>query len=104
MNNTQQATLRYLLNCVEAHVDKFPVPAHMRVCIADVRSFIPELDKVNRQFAIGDRVYKPKGSWWEGTVVGFYSTADTPIGYCVQLDRDHGPVQIYPEAALEALE
>lgn len=53
------------------------------------------------KFKLGDKVYKPYGSWWEGTVVGFYSTQQTPVGYCVQLDMPNGPVQIYPEKALE---
>ena len=55
-----------------------------------------------RKFAKGDRVRKHSGTWWEGRVVGFYSTADNPLGYNVQLDMvPNGPVQIYPEAALE---
>lgn len=49
----------------------------------------------------GTMLRKKSGSWWEGRVVGFYSTDDTPIGYAVQLDRSHGPVQIFPEAAFE---
>lgn len=53
------------------------------------------------RFRFGDKVYKPKGSWWEGYVVGFYSTVKTPRGYAVQLDLSNGPVQIYPEDALE---
>ena len=55
------------------------------------------------EFGLGDRVFKPKGSWWEGKVVGFYSTMQTPRGYAVQLQTrdDNGPVQIYPESALE---
>lgn len=54
------------------------------------------------KFRIGDRVRKHSGSWWEGKVVGTYSTEDTPEGYNVQLDTmRHGPVQIYPAAALE---
>lgn len=54
-------------------------------------------------YALGDRVFKPKGSWWEGKIVGFYSTMQTPRGYAVQLQTsgDNGPVQIYPESALE---
>lgn len=54
-------------------------------------------------YELGDRVFKPKGSWWEGKVVGFYSTSQTPRGYAVQLQTrdDNGPVQIYPEDALE---
>lgn len=54
------------------------------------------------KFKQGDRVRKHSGAWWEGRVVGYYSTAQTPIGYCVQLDLvENGPVQIYPENALE---
>lgn len=53
------------------------------------------------RFRFGDKVYKPKGSWWEGYVVGFYSTVQTPRGYAVQLEISNGPVQIYPEDALE---
>lgn len=53
------------------------------------------------KFQPGDRVRKHSGSWWEGRVVGYYSTKQTPRGYCVQLDVPNGPVQIYPEAALE---
>ena len=55
-----------------------------------------------RKFNYGDRVRKHSGAWWEGRVVGFYSTEQTPIGYNVQLDKvPNGPVQIYPESALE---
>lgn len=53
-------------------------------------------------FAEGDLVHKKSGSWWEGRVVGTYSTAQTPRGYAVQLDKPNGPVQIYPESALES--
>lgn len=55
------------------------------------------------KFEIGDLVWKPKGSWWAGKVVGVYSTPQTPKGYAVQLVRPggNGPVQIYPEEALD---
>lgn len=54
------------------------------------------------KFKEGDIVRKKSGSWWEGRVVGFYSTEQTARGYCVQLNRvSFGPVQIYPESALE---
>ena len=54
------------------------------------------------KFAFGDRVRKHSGSWWEGRIVGFYSTKQTPIGYDIQMDMvPNGPTQIYPEAALE---
>ena len=52
------------------------------------------------KFAIGDRVSKKSGANWNGRVVGFYSTALTPIGYAVESEREIGSVQIYPEAAL----
>lgn len=61
-----------------------------------------DLWPINAKFHYGDRVKKHSGSWWLGRVVGWYSTEQTPIGYCVQLETVlKGPVQIYPEAALE---
>jgi Lar family restriction alleviation protein len=57
------------------------------------RGFMPK-------FALRDRVSKKSGSSWNGHVVGFYSTELTPIGYCVESEREPGSVQIYPEAAL----
>lgn len=53
------------------------------------------------RWAIGERVHKTKGSSWQGRVAGFYSTKLTPIGYCVESEREPGSVQIYPESALE---
>jgi hypothetical protein len=50
---------------------------------------------------IGTRVRKTKGSSWQGRIVGFYSTDLTPVGYCVESEREPGSVQIYPETALE---
>lgn len=56
-------------------------------------------------FNVGDRVRKKSGTWWEGKVVGYYSTARTQHGYCVQMDeKPDGPVQIYPADALELIE
>lgn len=53
-------------------------------------------------FSEGDLVEKKSGSWWEGKVVGFYSTEQTPEGYAVQLNGvPNGPVQIYPVQALK---
>lgn len=60
----------------------------------------PAEQAATRKFAIGDRVTKTKGSSWTGRVVGFYSTALTPIGYAVESETETGSVQIYPEAAL----
>ena len=52
-------------------------------------------------FSLGDTVRKTKGSQWTGKVVGFYSTALTPEGYCVESSTEIGSVQIYPVSALE---
>lgn len=57
-----------------------------------------------RKFELYDRVRKIKGSSWQGHIVGFYSTSLTPIGYCVESEREPGSVQIYPETALELVE
>lgn len=56
------------------------------------------------KYSRGDRVRKIKGSSWQGHVVGFYSTDLTQIGYCVESEREHGSVQLYPEAALEPVD
>lgn len=55
-------------------------------------------------FKFHQRVRKTKGSSWQGRVVGFYSTSLTPIGYCVESEREPGSVQLYPESALEAVD
>jgi dihydrofolate reductase (trimethoprim resistance protein) len=59
-----------------------------------------KLSEGHWKFRYGDLVRKSRGSWWEGRVVGYYSTEQTPRGYAVQLPIENGPVQIYPEAAL----
>lgn len=61
------------------------------------------LNRISK-FPIGALVRKKSGSWWEGRVVGFYATEQTPDGVCVQLDRPMGPVQIYPASALELVQ
>lgn len=55
------------------------------------------------KFRYGDFVRKISGSQWSGRVVGTYSTALTPEGYCVESEVHSGSVQIYPASALEAL-
>lgn len=47
------------------------------------------------------RVRKMSGSHWVGRVVGYYSTELTPVGYCVESEREKGSVQLYPAAALK---
>lgn len=51
--------------------------------------------------AMGQRVYKPMGSSWHGHIVGFYSTRITPVGFCVESEREPGSVQLYPDTAFE---
>lgn len=89
------------LNC-GAEIDQ-PVQAKITFFAANWRKFMIALGfQSDAKFKQGDRVRKHSGAWWEGRVVGYYSTAQTPIGYCVQLDLvENGPVQIYPESALE---
>lgn len=52
------------------------------------------------KYALGQTLTKTRGSKWTGKVVGFYSTALTPIGYAIESDTETGSVQIYPETAL----
>lgn len=57
-----------------------------------------------QQLPLGTRVRKKSGASWQGKIVGYYSTSLTPIGYCVESEREPGSVQIYPASALEILE
>lgn len=52
------------------------------------------------KWKIGALVQKTRGGSWNGIVVGYYSTAVTPIGYCVESFYQPGSVQVWPEAAL----
>lgn len=52
------------------------------------------------KWKMGAYVQKKQNSSWRGKVVGFYSTAATPIGYCVESHFEPGSVQVWPEAAL----
>lgn len=56
-----------------------------------------------RAFQMGQKVQKKSGASWRGTIVGYYSTKLTPIGYAVESLTETGSVQIYPEAALEPM-
>lgn len=53
------------------------------------------------QYVIGTRMRKKSGSSWQGRVVGYYSTSLTPVGYCIESEREPGSVQIYPAGVLE---
>lgn len=100
-------TLRYFLD--ERYVD-MATRVIARAILAErekCRQLLSEAEKREKEaktgwaFAEGDLVRKKTGSWWEGRVVGTYTTEQTPRGYAVQLDKPFGPVQIYPENALE---
>ena len=54
------------------------------------------------KWGLGDKVQKVRGSQWRGTVVGFYSTEATPIGYSVESAFEKGSVQVWPEAAIDS--
>ncbi len=56
------------------------------------------------KWPIGTRVEKVRGANWRGRVVGRYSTALTADGYCVESEWEPGSVQIYPHAALRAVD
>jgi dihydrofolate reductase (trimethoprim resistance protein) len=55
-------------------------------------------------YKIGTRLRKKSGASWQGKVVGYYSTALTPVGYAIESEREPGSVQIYPATALEHVE
>ena len=102
VSDVLRETNEFLATCgiakVELGGEYFPTPP--------VSPMVPDLQALpglGWKFALGDRLRKRSGSWWEGKVVGFYSTTQTPRGYAVQLQTrdDNGPVQIYPESALE---
>lgn len=59
---------------------------------------------MSESFPLGARVRKTKGSQWHGRVVGYYSTSLTPVGICVESEREVGSVQIYPATALELID
>lgn len=92
-----------IVKCVCQHCQRVTV-----VPQETVRQLLSEAEKREREatagwaFAEGDMVRKKSGSWWEGRIVGTYSTEQTPRGYAVQLDKPFGPVQIYQESALES--
>ena len=58
----------------------------------------------NPKFILGQRVRKISGGAWHGRIVGTYSTRLTAEGYAVESEREPGSVQIYPAAALMAME
>jgi len=66
-----------------------------------VSKFIPLHIIAEAKYKLGDLLQKKSGAAWHGTVVGFYSTALTRIGYCIESSREPGSVQLYPESALE---
>lgn len=55
-------------------------------------------------YKMGDKLKKKSGSEWSGKVVGWYSTEQTPEGYCIESDCHKNTVQLYPLQALIPLE
>lgn len=65
-------------------------------------SAVTDIEKLSLGlWRLGTRLRKKSGSSWQGRVVGYYSTTLTPVGYCVESEREPGSVQIYPAHALE---
>jgi dihydrofolate reductase (trimethoprim resistance protein) len=54
----------------------------------------------NFTYELGTILKKKSGSEWIGKVVGFYSTEQTPEGYCLESIYHKNTVQIYPVQAL----
>ena len=76
--------------------------ATLRADLAKAKEALPSWPD-ETAWPFGTQVSKKSGSEWHGKIVGYYSTALTPRGYCVESSRERGSVQIYPEAALEEL-
>lgn len=93
-----------------------PVPAALRPNPKDMARAREILERVLREafdagrlsaqteWPLGTRVRKLAGASWRGCIVGYYSTALTPEGYCVESEREPGSVQLYPRSALELVE
>jgi len=41
-SSREEATLAYMLECITVHVEKFPVPSHMRAMVEKVRATLGE--------------------------------------------------------------
>lgn len=55
----------------------------------------------NAKWALGHSVKKKSGPSWRGTVCGYYSAPNIPIGYCVESAFESGSVANFAESALE---
>lgn len=75
------------------------LPAGTKLYAAPIAQTAPQ-----GKFRMGDLVKKSTGSEWEGRVVGWYSTEQTPEGYAVESSAHRNSVQIYPAKALEAVD
>ena len=64
---------------------------------------LDNLREVERLFPLGTQVRKKSGSSWSGSVVGYYSTALTPMGVAIESRTETGSVQIYPIKAIELI-
>ncbi len=92
---------------ISAHNQGVHIPDEALEVLNEIKNFLntPTIHFPECKFNWFDNVQKTSGSYWEGKVVGFYSTEQTKIGYCIQLPtkNNNGPVQIYPESALELI-
>lgn len=76
-------------------------PAGLRYVVAALSRMRAGPAPEGARWQLGDTVAKRRGSSWRGRVVGFYATANTPIGYAVESYYEPGSVQVWPEAALQ---
>jgi len=57
--------LKYLLECVEAHADKFPVPSHIRALVQRIRAS-PEPPTPAGEFVGETSIWDGKLWQWDG--------------------------------------
>lgn len=95
---TERLTDEQVLNWGTEHSDAWIVS--MATELLALRAERAKLAAKPLSWPVGTFVTKTKGAQWRGHVVGHYSTALTPIGYCVESIWEPGSVQIYPQSAL----
>ena len=64
---------------------------------------VDALEEAAKEYPLGTRVTKTKGSRWTGKIVGYYATDLTPAGVAIESETETGSVQIYPTKAIRAL-
>ena len=56
---------------------------------------------LEQAWPMGTMMRKKRGSNWHGSVRGYYTTDQTPMGLAIESSTELGSVQIYPVDALE---